>query len=511
MPTTTTPAPRVGPAYLRRLALTTLFPGFDGTTTPPPWLPRMAAEGLGGVVLFGRNVDPERGDAGVAQLTAALRDAGPNLLVGIDEEGGDLTRLDASRGSALPGNGALGALDDPALTERVAAELATRLRQCGIDINFAPVADVDSEVTNPVIGMRAFGATPDLVARQVAAFVTGQQGAGVAGAAKHFPGHGGTRDDSHYTVPVLERSLDNIQRTDLPPFRAAIKSDVQIVMTAHVVVPAIDGSTPATLSPDTITGLLRDELGYDGLVMTDGLDMHAISRGVGHAEAGVLALLAGVDALCIGGDSTDPELPEAMAAALVEAVLEGRLPEERLAEAAARVERLRLWVHERRDETAITNRAATGSAAVEAASQVISVRGAVVLDAAPVVLELHDEPSPATGDVPWGIGAPIAARLPGTVVVRLREGGQDPDQVLRSVPDRPVIVCVRGTQRRPWQVEVVNTVRRRRPEVIVVDHGPDSTADVLGDHHVLTRGAARVTAELVADLLTTPQGSLLSP
>src|SRR5262249_42978265 len=159
-----------------------------------------------------------------------------------------------------------------------------------------------------------------LVARHVAAFVAGQQAQGVAATAKHFPGHGGTSEDSHLTVPSIDDPLDVIQARDLPPFRAAVKADVQLVMTAHIRFPALDGARPATLSHPIITGLLREELGYDGLVMTDGMDMHAISHTVGHPEGAVLALAAGVDALCVGGDTVGPELLEDMVTALVEAV-----------------------------------------------------------------------------------------------------------------------------------------------------------------------------------------------
>ncbi|MQA62315.1 MAG: hypothetical protein GEU86_12625 [Actinophytocola sp.] len=176
-------------------------------------------------------------------------------------------------------------MDEPELTEQVASELGIRLRSCGIDLNFAPVADVDTHEHNPVIRVRSFGSDPELVARHVAAFVTGQQSQGVAAAAKHFPGHGGTSEDSHLTVPVLDEPLETLRRLELPPFRAAIKSDVKIVMTGHILVPAVDRDAPATLSRAVITGLLREEFSYDGVVMTDGLDMYAISRTVGHAEA----------------------------------------------------------------------------------------------------------------------------------------------------------------------------------------------------------------------------------
>lgn len=501
---------------LRSLALTTLFPGFVGIAEPPSWVGRLAADGLGGVVLYGRNIDPGLGDDGVAALTSPLRAAG--LLVAIDEEGGDVTRLDAAVGSALPGNAALGALDDQALTEEVAAELGGRLRRCGIDLNFAPVADVDTNAENPVIGARSFGADPELVARHVAAFVTGQQRHGVAATAKHFPGHGGTSEDSHLTVPVLDEPVDVIRRTELPPFRAAIKADTKVVMTAHVRVPALDAGEMGTLSAPIVTGLLRDTLGFDGVVMTDGLDMRAISDTVGHAEAAVLAVRAGVDALCVGGDTTGPELVEAMADALVDAVRSGRLPEERLVEAAGRVRALRAWS---RGQFPGGNGDAPGGASgllagtgaddgvgpgvaatARATRRAVRAAGDVRLTEPPLVLELQDPPSIAAGEVPWGIGTPLAARLPGTTVVRIDADGPPVAELLAAHPGRRVVISVRGIHRHPWQGGVVEQARLARPDLIVVEHDVGSPSAVLGPHHVLACGAARVTAEAAADLLS---------
>lgn len=488
---------------LRDLALATLFPGFEGTAEPPAWVGRLAAEGLGGVVLYGRNVDVERGDAGVAELTAAVRAAGPELLVGIDEEGGDVTRLDAARGSALPGNAALGVLDDVALTEEVAAELGGRLRACGIDLNFAPVADVDTNPENPVIGVRSFGPDPDLAARHVSAFVAGQQRRGVAATAKHFPGHGGTSEDSHLTVPLLDVPVETIQRVELPPFRAAIKADVKVVMTAHVLVPALDRVRPATLSRPVVHGQLREELGFDGVVMTDGLDMHAISRTVGHADAGVQALLAGVDALCVGGETTGPELLETMADALVDAVRSGRLPAERLAEAAGRVRALGRWARGTNASFVAPDapKDALGGPAARAARSAVRAVGDVRLTEPPLVLELRTPPSIAAGDVPWGVGEPLAARMPGTAVVQVVNGVPDVDGVLAAYPGRRVVISVRGVRTHAWQEPVVRQVRGVRPDAIVVEHDAGSPGAVLGDHYVVTYGAARVSAEAAADLL----------
>jgi beta-N-acetylhexosaminidase len=489
------------PAELRRLALATVFPGFDGTT-PPAWLLELAAEGLGGAVLFGRNVDPDGGDDAVREMTGRLHDAGPNLLVAVDEEGGDVTRLDVATGSTFPGSAALGAVDDVDLTRDVATALGARLRGVGVDLNLGPVADLELDPRNPIVGVRAFGAEAELVARHVAAFVAGQQSAGVGAAVKHFPGHGATDEDSHVTVPTVTSSRELLEARELVPFRAALEAGTQVVMTAHILLPALDPDLPATLSPALVDGLLRRELGFDGVVMTDGMDMYAISRTVGHEEGAVLALLAGVDALCLGGDSSDRDLVERVVAAVVRAVNEGRLPYGRLAEAAERLARLVAWSRRPVPPVPVDDEAGR-----RAAARAIVSGGRVALTADPLVLELEDEPSIAAGQVPWGVGTPLRRRWPGTVVVTVHEDGPDPVRVAASHAARPLVVALRAARRRAWQREAVAALRARWPDLVVVDHDLPSGPEVLGDRYVLTYGSSLVGAEAAADLLTAGRGA----
>ena len=202
----------------------------------------------------------------------------------------------------------------PALTADVAAAIAGDVARAGENLNLAPVADVNVDPDNPVIGVRSFGADPELVARHVAAFVEGTQRQGVAACVKHFPGHGDTAVDSHLALPVTTGDLD----AALLPFRAGIESGVKAVMTAHLLVPELD-DVPATLSRRVLTELLRDELGFDGLVITDALEMRAIADGVGIEEGAVRAIAAGADALCVGHD-----LHEDAVAAVVAALVVGR-------------------------------------------------------------------------------------------------------------------------------------------------------------------------------------------
>ncbi|HSR23832.1 MAG TPA: glycoside hydrolase family 3 N-terminal domain-containing protein, partial [Candidatus Eisenbacteria bacterium] len=219
---------------LRRLAEGCVLPGFAGTR-PPGWVLARLERGLGGAVLFARNV---AAPGQVAALTAELHGARPDALVAIDEEGGDVTRLEAAAGSSYPGNLALGTVNDLELTRAVAASLGAELAAAGIDLDLAPVADVNSNPDNPVIGVRSFGADPELVAAHTAAFVEGLQSAGVAACVKHFPGHGDTAVDSHLDLPVVAGGEGALE-VALRPFRAAIAAGTRAVMTAHLVVPGL--------------------------------------------------------------------------------------------------------------------------------------------------------------------------------------------------------------------------------------------------------------------------------
>jgi beta-N-acetylhexosaminidase len=289
------------------------------------------------VCLFGSNI---RSDDQVAALIARLRAVAPYTIVSVDEEGGDVTRLAHAQGSPYPGNAALGAVDDPELTERVYHAMGADLGPLGFTVDFAPSGDVNSVDDNPVIGTRSFGADPELVSRHTAAAVRGLHRAGLAACVKHFPGHGGTNGDSHVEVATVDVPLDVLHKRELAPFVAAIKAGVEVVMTGHVRVPVVTGDAPATLSRAALTDLLRGELGFDGVVVTDSMEMAPIRATVGMAEGAALALAAGADLLCTGGELRGRHIVEPMVEGIVGAVEDGRLPEERVADAAARIRTL---------------------------------------------------------------------------------------------------------------------------------------------------------------------------
>src|SRR5471030_2319984 len=261
---------------LHSLALRVVMGAFPGPTLPS-WMSERLDAGLGSVCLFRSNIDsPEQ----LASLTAQMH---------------------ARDGSPYPGNAALGMVDDLSLTEAVARAIGAELFAAGIDLNTAPVVDVNSNRANPVIGVRSFGSDPMLVARHARAYVAGLQSAGVGACAKHFPGHGDTSVDSHLGLPTVHASLEVLQRRELAPFAAAVEAGALAVMTSHVLLPAIDALRPATLSPAVIR-LLRDDLGFDGLLVSDALDMRWASAGRGEHAAALLALAAGCDLLCLGAE-----------------------------------------------------------------------------------------------------------------------------------------------------------------------------------------------------------------
>jgi beta-N-acetylhexosaminidase len=462
---------------LGRAAATCLFPGFDGVTVPD-WLRRWLGRGLGGVVLFGRNIE---GPDQVSSLTRSLRAEHGDLLVATDEEGGDVTRLEARTGSSYPGNWALGVVDDVALTEEVAASIASELAAVGINFDFAPVADVNSNPDNPVIGIRSFGSEPALVARHVAAFVTGLQHQGVAACAKHFPGHGDTSQDSHLELPVV----DGDPAEALEPFRAAIAAGVRSVMTAHVRVPALDDEQ-ATLSPRILQELLREELGFAGVAITDALEMRAVSATVGVEEGAVRALAAGADALCLGAE-VDDRLLEATHNAVVGAVASGRLAEERLQEAASRVAGLAVWARRPSAEAARRELGADG------ARRALEVKGDVRITGPPLVLELRPAASIAAGEAQHG----LADVLDASETIVLSEGEPAP---AAASDGRPVVIVVRDAHRHQWEREAVQRFVADASEAVVIEVGlplwrPEGTP------WIATQGSGRANFEAAAGAL----------
>ncbi len=330
-------------ATRRRDALSLLMPGVAGTTLPD-WLGALLREGLGGVCLFGHNVEsPEQ----VAELTAAIYELNPQAIVAIDEEGGDVSRLHQHAGSPFPGNAVLGRLDDIEITRAVAHGVGAELAGVGVYLTLAPDADVNSNPDNPVIGVRSFGADPDAVAAHTAAWIEGVQAAGVGACAKHFPGHGDTSSDSHVAEPVVTADAATLAAREFVPFRAAIDAGTKTIMTSHIRVPAFDPDAVATFSSTILGDVLRKDLGFEGVVVTDALDMIGASGERGIPAAAVAAVAAGSDLLCLGSNNPESEI-NAVADALVNAVDIGELSPGRLADAVGRCSALAQWLADQR-------------------------------------------------------------------------------------------------------------------------------------------------------------------
>lgn len=299
--------------------------GFEGKSAPPEVLARIREGRVAGVILFARNLgSPVEVAALVAELAAATPPGDPPLIISVDQEGGRVQRLRAPL-TVWPPMARLGALDDVALTEEVGRALGAELACLGFNLDYAPVCDVHTNPANPVIGDRAFAPTPDGVARHATAFLRGLEAAGVRGCAKHFPGHGDTATDSHLALPLVERSIESLRASELPPFAAAIAAGVGMIMTAHIVLPALD-ARPATMSRAWLTDVLRGELGYGGVIVSDDLDMKAVADHFSVEEVIREGLAAGVDAFLL---CRDPErqrrAEEALAAAAEDPVLGARV------------------------------------------------------------------------------------------------------------------------------------------------------------------------------------------
>jgi beta-N-acetylhexosaminidase len=310
-----------------------LIGSFPGTAVPEE-LRSLAREfDLGGVILFGRNVDlPEQ----VAELAGDAELLGREMpaWVSIDQEGGRVARLKEPF-TRWPPMAVLGRAGSDALAERFGRALARELRAVGITLDYAPVLDIHTNPKNPVIGDRALAEKADEVARLASAIIRALQSEGVAACGKHFPGHGDTSTDSHLELPLVEHPPDRLRAVEFEPFRAAIKEQVAFIMTAHLLVPALDEQRPATLSPAIVQRLLREELGYEGVILSDDLEMKAVSARMAVPQAAVQAIQAGCDGVLVC--SGDLDLQAATLEALVKAVEAGEIARARLDEAMKRL------------------------------------------------------------------------------------------------------------------------------------------------------------------------------
>lgn len=459
------------------IVLGVLMTGVPGTRAPT-WLREALDRGLAGVCLFAENT-PDL--AATRRLTDALGEHSNAVLIAVDEEGGDVSRLESVAGSQTPGNAALGAVDDIALTEQTGLELGRLLATAGCNLNLAPVLDVTSNPANPVVGVRSFGESANLVIRHGRALVDGLHAAGIAACGKHFPGHGDTAIDSHVGLPTISVDAATFVNRDLAPF-AALAPKLDAIMTGHLLVPHL-GQGPASVSRWS-TDLLRD-LAFDGVVITDALGMAAVSRG-GIGAACVRALQAGADLLCLDSPSNrDPEatLIEAICA-ISRALNDGDLEASALAASAERNRRLALQYPTRKPEC--------GAAAIglDTARRALRWRGAVVSRGPTRLVDVRSGHSFASGPS----GPTIVEGL-----ARLRADlGLSP---LTTDTNARLVVLTRNAPADPAEASALAEVLATDPEAIVVHVGA-AIAAPQARNLICTFGQGRVNAQAMAELIS---------
>ncbi len=511
---------------LARLADAILIPPFPGRSAPG-WILEALSRGLAGVTLFGPNIaTPEQ----VSALTASLRSAASaasasvsaaasasvspsgasaavsaDPVIAIDEEGGDVTRVAYADGSPYPGNAALGAVDDVVLTQAVYRAIGRDLAALGINFDLAPCADVLGSADSPAVGTRSFGADTGLVSRHTAAAVAGLQSAGVAACAKHFPGHGRTGTDTHFAMATIEGGVAELRRRDLPPFAAAIRAGTIAVMPSHLRVPELTGDLPATVSGAALTGLLRGELGFTGVIVSDALEMRAVRDRFGVPGAAVLAVAAGTDLLCLGRDSDEAEYL-AVRSALVDAVRDGTISGARLEDAADRVARLRGGLARTRSHgfsAAGLGVAADGAGLVPDGVGLVAARRAVRTSgprtplSRPLIIEVEPLENIAAGRFGWGLGPWV----PAGSVRRVDAGNGEAAGILAAAAGRSLVAVVRDAHRDANTRSLVSTLLAARPDTVLVEMGLPRWQPPGGTSYVATYGASRASAQAAAELL----------
>jgi beta-N-acetylhexosaminidase len=466
-----------------------LLPGFVGTTLPG-WLAAWLRRGLAGVCVFGDNIlSPEQ----LRELTDQVREANPNALIAIDEEGGDVTRLYQRAGSPYPGNAILGRIDDVEYTESVARTVGWELRQAGCNLDFAPDVDINSNPDNPVIGVRSFGSDPALVARHSAAWVRGLESTATGSSSKHFPGHGDTAADSHLALPVIDLPLERLRERELLPFEAAIAAGSRTIMTSHILLLRVDPTGPATFSSAILQGLLRDELGFDGVIVSDALDMKGASGEIGIAGAAVRAIAAGCDLLCIGTENTDEQLAE-IEREIESALADGRLDAARLSDATRRNESLGRELAGEAARTPIPEeaRAREPRFDLERTVGAFYIRDGVAVQADRTLLSIETAMNIAVGAAPWGVAAAGADTLV------LREG-----EPVEAPTGAQLVLIGRDNHRHAWVRELVDGLRQSHPSTLVVDMGWPGDDRRYAD--VATFGASRHAGQALLAWLDTVQ------
>jgi beta-N-acetylhexosaminidase len=507
----------LSPLLPHEAVLGQLLPAFEGSE-PPDWLIRRVAAGHAhGVTVFLRANAAHAGD--LAHLTERLHSAVPGhlpLLIGADQEGGQLVGL-GRESTHFPGAMALGAADDEALTEANGVATAKELRALGITVDYAPVCDVAVEPDNISLGTRAFGSDPRAVARHAAALTRGLQSGGVVATPKHFPGFGAVDVDPHYALAAIDGDIEALEERELVPFRAAFEAGAHMVMSGHVSLPGVTGdrSLPATVSRLVMHDLLRERLGFEGVSITDAMDMKAVAQGTGQVVDGIVALRAGVDLLLL---TPDRDAQIRLEEGLRQAALRGLVTPEQILRSYRRITELRHWLkgfewpgrdvvqsETHRDLALRTARRALTLVRDDASLLPIRLpAGARIVVITPQPRELT--PADSSADEPLDLAAAVARHHPGVVDVRVPSEPGESDLIASRVAaasaDLAIVVTL-ATNVQPSQADLVDAViSTGTPVMTIAMRTPYDLADYpRSATHLCTYAIVPASVEAVADVI----------
>lgn len=434
-----------------RLILSTFSPGFGGAVVPE-WIKPWLENGLGSVTLFASNT-PNFETA--SNLISEIRSYNPDVLIAIDEEGGDVTRLFVREGSRYPTPALLGQCDDEDLTFRSYSSMGAILKSLGVDITYAPVADVVAYENNPIVGVRSFGMSSDVVNRHVLRAVQGLQSSGVSACVKHFPGHGAVLEDSHHDLPRIKLSKNDYERVHIEPFKNAIASGVSAVMIGHLIAECLDPNLPASLSSKILRDYLRSELGFKGLIVTDALDMGAIGGPSKIHESALNALTAGADLLCFSGMGDQSQFVVNSFDWIQSALNRGEISEDSFIESSQRIGEIRVKnLKSIKVEQNIDYKELISG---------FEVLGDVELSSSAInLVEIGTKPTIAAGDVSWGIHRELRS-----VGITCEIHASDAE----NLASKKLVVAFRDAYRDGPLLATLNRLNQRFPDAIFIDMG----------------------------------------
>ena len=457
--------------------LKTFSPGFGGQSIPE-WLKPWLENGLGSVTLFASNT-PNFETA--ENLIKELRSYNPELLIAIDEEGGDVTRLFVHEGSKYPSPALLGQCDDEDLTYRSYNSMGAVLRGLGIDITYAPVADVVAVENNPIVGVRSFGMKTDVVSRHVIQAVKGLQDAGISACIKHFPGHGAVIEDSHHDLPYIKMALSDYESAHIRPFKDSIASGADAIMIGHLVAESIDRDKPASLSSKVIHEYLREKLKFEGLVITDALDMGAIGGPSKIHESALNALMAGANLLCFSGMGDQSQFVSSSFEWIKASVEKELLPIDYLEKS--------LKVASDLSAKRIDKSAPTYTIDFHELIKGFEIYGNVDLPSGEInLVEIGTKPTIAAGDVSWGMRREFRS-----VGISCEIHASDAE----SLSSKKLVVAFRDAYRDAPLLATLNRLSDRFPDAIFLDMGwptrefsPKNLIRTFGSSAVISMAAA---------------------